>query len=51
MGGGGAGCRGGVEGARPGRGQGGVYGGRRLGTMETLDLKKATARVGESWAR
>ena len=36
---------------RPRPAQRGMYCGRRLGTMATLDLKKATAKVGESCAR
>ena len=36
---------------RPSPAHRGMYWGRRLATMEGLDLKNATARVGESWAR
>ena len=36
---------------RPKPAQRGMYCGRRLGTIEALALKKATANVGESWAR
>ena len=36
---------------RPRPAQRGMYWGRRLGTIETLDLKNETASVGESWAR
>ena len=36
---------------RPSPAQRGMYWGRRLVTMDGLALKKATARVGESWDR